>query len=56
MIQKRQGILQSSYQKLEIKDGSYEGQSAFGQPHGPGSLTFKNSDEFLKFNGHWIGG
>ena len=56
IIKKRQEILKISNQTIDTIEGSYQGQCAFDQPHGKGSMTYKDSRDYSKFDGHWIAG
>jgi hypothetical protein len=56
MIQKRKEFLKVSYQTIDNIDGSYQGECAFDKPHGKGFITFINSIDYSKFDGHCIAG
>ena len=45
-----------SYKTIETLDSTYQGECAFDKPHGKGSMTFKNSSDLSKFDGHCVGG
>jgi hypothetical protein len=37
-------------------NGSYQGECVFDKPHGKGSINYKNSCDFSKFEGHFVAG